>query len=163
MKKERKEEKISALMALLLFAVFAVCIMFVLLTGAKVYQRLVRRDQENYDSRTAVSYMAAKVRQSDSTGCLSVKDIDGTRMLVITEEIEGTVYETRIYHYAGYICELFTVAESSSSLADGIRVLEAQALWVDVQDGDICVEITDTKGNVQSLKLSLRSGKELAL
>lgn len=157
MKKNLNEEKISGLAALLLFAVFAVCILLVLLTGAKIYQRLVQRDQANYDSRTAVSYLAAKIRQSDQLDCL---ETNGTDMLVITEEIEGEWYETRIYCYDGYLCELFTIAGSDSLPEDGIRVLPANALKVAMEDGAVRLEITDTNGQVQSLRLSLRSGKE---
>jgi len=160
MKRKQNEERISGLMALLLFAVFAICIMLVLLTGAKVYQRLVQRDQKNFDSRTAVSYLTAKIHQSDCISSLGDGEFAGTDMLVITETIDGIVYETRIYCYDGYICELFTIEGSESSPEDGIRVLPAKSLKAAVEKGNVCVEITDMNDQVLVMKQSLRSGKE---
>ena len=157
MKMDQNEEKISGLAALLLFAVFAVCVMLVLLTGAKIYERLVQRDQAVYDCRTAVNYLAAKIRQSDQVNWISEKD---NEMLVITEEIEGMVYETRIYCHEGWLYELFTIGGGENLPEEGIMVLPAEKLWVSVENGFVCVVITDAKGNEQELKLSLRSGKE---
>lgn len=162
MKNRQKNEKISSLAALLLFAVFAVCIMMVLLTGAKVYQRLVRRDQVNYDRRTAVSYLAARIRHADCLEGIRTEHDDGMDVLVITEMIEGVLYETRIYCHNGYICELFTFAESTSLPEDGVQVMPAASLEADVQDGYIQIKITDEEGYQQTFAQYLRSGKELS-
>jgi hypothetical protein len=63
MKKNAITHNLDGLAALLLFAVFAASVMAVLLTGAKAYRGVTRRDQEAYNARTAVQYVAQRVRQ----------------------------------------------------------------------------------------------------
>ena len=111
----------DGLLILLLFGVFAVSILAVLLSGAGVYRRLAERDDRSYDRRTAVQYVATRVRQADQAGGVSVRTFEGCPALILSEEIEGELYETRIYHYDGYIRELFVSAG---------RILGLLLIWV---------------------------------
>ena len=158
-KKETRQHHMESLVVLLLFGVFAVCILSVLLTGAGVYRRLTERDTAAFERRTAAQYIAAKVRQADQRSGVSVGVFDGRDALVLTEEIDGVVYETRIYCHDGYLRELFAEAGTDLSAEDGQPVMEAQALHA-AWDGRLLVELRDADGGWERMTLYPRSGEE---
>ena len=162
MRIRQNKRKADSILVLLLFTVFAVCILAVLLTGADVYQRLSERDQDSYDQRTAGQYLATRVRQADRLGAVHVADFQGVDALVFTEEIDGALYETRIYCYDGYLRELFAEAGGEFVPEDGEKVLEAQVLSLAHTGRTLAAELTDSAGETRNLTLYLRSGEGAA-
>lgn len=156
MRRTKKQSTFDGVIALLLFGVFAACVLLVLLTGSDVYRKLTVRDQEAYDQRTAIQYVATKVRQAELGSAINVQDFDGTEALTFTEYIDGEPYLTRIYCHDGWITELFAFEGGEFSPEDGERVVEAQALDFDLNDGLLTVDLTDENGQDSSLTLSLR-------
>ena len=159
MKTNRKKRKADALMVLLRFGVFAVCILSVLLTGADAYRRLSQRDQSGYEHRTASQYLTTRVRQADRLGGVRVDTFDGQDTLVLSEEIDGELYETLVYCHDGYLRELFAAAGGDFTLEDGEKVLKAHDLKLQNNGNILLAELTDFSGETQSLTLCLRSGK----
>lgn len=163
MKQQGKKLNVSGLLTLLLFAVFGVCILSVLLTGADAYQRLRERDQSSYSRRTVTQYIATKVRQADGMGKVYAASFDGVRgegdTLFLEEEIDGTVYCTRIYCHDGYIRELFAEARGEFSPEDGEKILEAEEARFALENGLLTVEISLAEGEREELSLFLRSGE----
>lgn len=153
---------ISSLLALVLFGVFAACILSVLLTGADAYRRLTLRDQVTYDRRTCAQYLATKVRQSGLPGGVSVDTFGDGDALVLSEEIGGETYLTRIYCHDGWLMELFTSAYGEFEPRDGEKVLQAQALSLRLADGLLSVCVTGGDGAQIQLSLALRAGEEAA-
>ena len=153
----KKKRKTDALIVLLLFGVFAICILAVLLTGADSYQRLSRRDQAGYDSRTAAQYLTTRVRQADRLGDVTVEDFGGADALVFTEEFDGVAYSTRVYCHDGYLRELFASAEETFLPEDGEKILQAQDLTLTLSGQTLQAKLTDSDGEVQQLTLYLRS------
>ena len=149
-------------MALLLFGVFAACVLLVLLTGADAYRRLTERDQAAYDRRTCVQYVATRVRQADCAGGVSVSEFDGVPVLELHETIEGTDYVTLVYCYDGWLRELFAAADAGLDPEAGETVMEAQDLALSLEDGLLTVAVTDSRGMVNTLVLSLRGGEGAA-
>ena len=146
-------------MVLVLFGVFAVCILSVLLTSADAYRRLAERDEKSYDQRVAAQYLATRVRQGDETGKIFVETFDGVDALVLQEEIDGEVYETRVYCYDGYLRELFAGKGEEFYVGDGEQILRAESMSLVQENRVIMAEITDPDGQVQGLTLYLRSGE----
>ena len=68
-----QKQNLSGLMVLLLFGVFAVCILSVLISGTRVYDRLTARDQGAYDARTASQYLTTRMHQAQSSDAVSVR------------------------------------------------------------------------------------------
>lgn len=162
MKHRPNNQKADSLLALLLFGVFAVCVLTVLLTGADAYRRIAARDEASYDSRTAVQYLATRVRQADRAGGISVRSFEGCPALILSEEIDGIRYETRIYHHDGYIRELFAAADGNFLPQDGEKVLPAESLLIDGKESGVRLRILTADGQWQALYLHLRSGKGAA-
>lgn len=158
MKKSDSKRSISTLAALLLLGLFALSILGVLLTGAGIYQRLTRRDQESYDSRTCVQYVATKVRQAYSPDCVAVSEFGDGECLVLTETIENQQYWTRVYCWDGWLMELFTVADGNFSPEAGEKILPVEKLCFHLENGFLTVELTDANGQESSLLLSMKEG-----
>ena len=160
MRKNERKSRIEGLLPLVLLSVFAVCVLAVLLTGADAYKALKARAQDGYDGRTAAQYLSTRFRQADAAGAVDVESFGGADALVLSEEIDGARYETRIYCCDGYIRELFAAADSDLTPQDGEKVLPLAALELDWQDGCLQAELTDADGTVRQLLLCLRSGEE---
>ena len=103
MRKTGTKHYLDGLLSLLLFGIFAASILSVLLTGAGVYSRLTQRDQNAYDRRTSVQYLATKVRQASSGAQVSVGTFGEGDALLLSEEIDGEPYLTRIYCCDGWL------------------------------------------------------------
>ena len=150
----------DGLLALLLFGVFAVSILSVLLTGAQVYGRLTQRDQDAYNQRTGLQYLATKVRQAQLGSQVRVEDFGGEEALVIAEELDGQTYLTRIYCHEGWLWELFTADGEGFLPEDGEKLLAARDLALELEDGLLRAELTDSAGRTVALTLALRGGEE---
>ena len=119
--KTENHHVVDVVFVLALFAVFALCAMMLVSIGAGVYQKTVNDMNENYNSRTAYSYVAEKIRQNDEAGSVSIGDISGHKALVLSEAVGDKTYATYLYAYDGYMRELFVspdfVLDSSSAEA----------------------------------------------
>lgn len=158
MKQETVKAKMTDLAALLVFGVFSLCLLLVLLTGADVYGKLVDRGQGDYTRRTAVQYLATRIRQADQRA-VTVEDFAGEDALVFREEIEGKAYLTRVYCHEGWLWELFTAEGGQFSPEDGQKLLEAEGLALSMEKGLLSVSIRFSDGTAEQLSLYLRSGE----
>ena len=159
MKKNAITHNLDGLAALLLFAVFAASVMAVLLTGAKAYRGVTRRDQEAYNARTAVQYVAQRVRQADSLYGITLEDFEGVECLVLGQ---GEPYITRLYCYEGWLMELYCLAGESFSPEDGERIIEAKELKLSLDQGMLGVQVLTAQeeapgSRTSELWLELRS------
>lgn len=150
---KEKTSKITDLLALVVFTVFATAVLLVLLTGAKVYRKLVHSGSEHYEARTAVQYVATRVRQAER---VTVEDFGGCNALVASEEIGGEIYLTRVYCHDGYIRELFCAENAALSPEDGEKVMESESLSFSLENGVLTARIDS-----RELKLYPRGGKEV--
>ena len=162
MRKSDDNRKIEGLLPVVLLGVFAVCALMVLLLGADVYGSLTQRARDGYDSRTAAQYLTTRFRQADAEDALRVEPFGGVDALVCSEVIGGETYETRIYCVDGYLWELFSASDGGLTPRDGEKVLPLAALTLDLQDGCLEAELTETDGAAQRLILCRRSGEEAA-
>lgn len=148
---ENRSTKWTSLLALLVFVLFALCLLLVLLTGAGIYRNLVRRGEESFVRRTAVQYIATRVRQARA---VAVEDFGGGKALVFPETIDGETYLTRVYCHEGWLMELFSTVDADLSPEDGERLLEAEPVELD-REGNLLT----VKTGGQKLYLHLREGE----
>ena len=78
MKQERKHI-VDVLFVLALFVVFTLSALVLVILGANVYRQTVRYMDENYNARTAYSYLTEKVRQNDLYDSISIGELEGGR------------------------------------------------------------------------------------
>ena len=158
MKKQTQHNRqtMNLLFTMLLFLVFVLSALFTVLIGGKVYENINSRVEENYSGQVVLNYVANKVRQNDKADSIAVRDIEGTAVLELAQEINGISYVTWIYYMDGSVRELFTNAGSGLGLADGLEIIDSQGLTFR-REGDILevqvADQTDTR-----LLLNIRSG-----
>ena len=94
----------SGLSLFLIVAIFALMALLTVVLGAGVYRSVVSRGEVNHEARTAMAYVTGKLRAN--TGEVSLKKTEvGNDMLILSEEIGGELYETRIYAHEGMLYE----------------------------------------------------------
>jgi len=152
-----KKRNISGIAVLLVFAAFMVSVLLVLLSGADTVQRLTERNQRSYHHRTAVQYISTRIRQADSAGCVSTENAGDIDTLVLTEDIDGRRYQTRIYCYDGYLREMFCEANISLPPEFGEEILPMSGFKVSLDGSIVRVELSLPDGNAEELSLLLRS------
>lgn len=155
---KHKKSFLPTLAALLLLAVFATGVLGTLLGGAGVYRRLTSRDRASYDSRTCLQYIATRVRQAPGQVRTAVFG-DGDA-LVIPETVEQETYLTRVYCHDGWLMELFAAADGDFSPEDGEKLLPAQGIALEQDDGLLKVMLTDNAGHIHTLYLNGRLSYE---
>ena len=100
-KRTQNSGRTELLFSMLLLFVFLLCSIFTVLIGSRVYENIRARDNESFYRDTALSYVVNKVRQADETGAVEVRDEGDTSVLVLTSQINGSLYETWIYTLDG--------------------------------------------------------------
>lgn len=139
---------IDTFFILALLALFAITSFFVIIVGARQYHSIADRMSENYETRTASSYLVEKFHQHDISGSVSIVDLDGIQAVALTQTVNGSRYSTYIYAYDGYLREL-TVSEGATvTPASGQKIVEAAALEIRSYSSNLyCFSLTDTYGN----------------
>ena len=156
----RPSEGMDFIFSMLLFLVFVLSALLTVLTGSRVYENITVRSDRNFSGSTALSYIANKIRQGDQAGMVDVKEVEGTQVLELRQQVGGTEYVTWIYWRDGSLKELFTDAGSGLGLADGLEILECEGISFSKEDNLLCISVQGEGGG--SLELSLRSSSGAA-
>lgn len=124
MKLAKKEKSsVDMLFLLALFGVFVLCSLFIVLFGAKIYQKTVNNMEQNFTNRTVVSYITEKIHQHDGTDRVCILSLDGISVLRLEEASTETRYYTYLYFDENALKEI-TLSESSEfHKEDGTEVL----------------------------------------
>lgn len=154
---EQTTRKLYDLAPMVLLGLFALCILTVLFMGAGVYRDLVQQDRQVYAQRTCAGYLSARIRQAPSVDAVTISDFGGGA-LVITEEIGGTDYCTRIYCHDGWLMELYAATDGEFVPEDGEKLLEARTLELKKQDDLLEIIVTAADGSCQQLAFALDRG-----
>lgn len=120
---KQKRHSIDSLFTFLLILVFTMFTLILAGMGATVYRNSAAHLDENYTSRTAISYVAEKIRQHDRTDNIALTDLDGIPALVLSDTIEGEEFLTYIYFYDNSLCELFIRKDYEPSADMGSRLV----------------------------------------
>jgi len=163
MKNRIKKADVSIIAPLLTLIVFSVCVLFVLLFGARLYKEALARDKESFEKRTADQYIATRFRQADGDQFSFVADFedsdanDAGDTLFFVEKVGDEIYFTRIYCHDGYLCELFSSADDVFERDDGERILPLESLYFEEKDGLFRVTVEHIDGRKDKLLLAKRS------
>ncbi len=158
-KVQSRSNLVNAGSTIILVAMFAIAALVLLAAGMQVYQKVVLASNENFELRTSVSYVAAKIRQCDSVGRVSVENYDGIDMLVLSETIDGDLYNTMIYHKDGRLYELMQSAYLEPDLDFAFETMEIDSFSIKGDQKSVTLTAGNSKGNTESLTLYLRSGE----
>ena len=152
--KQRVENNhiIDLLFTLALFCVFAASALFVVVIGANVYQTTVKQMNENYASRTSLSYIAEKIRQNDSACDITLGQMDGLSSLILHQTYEDTDLYTYIYVQDGYLKELFIRGDQTATADAGQSIMSVASLTMEQIHPDL-FRFTSTNEDQKSSQL----------
>lgn len=157
---KRQEQKlwmINFVGILAILGVFAVGSLVLCNVGIRVYKNIVVNNNENFKQRTSLLYMATKIRQYDRADAVSMKEIDGTNVLVL-QEPDNTEYETYIYFQDGVIKELLTEKANPAELNAGLKVVEVADFQISMlENNQLHMTSVDAEGNKEELTITLRT------
>lgn len=129
---------VDTLFTLTLFIVFAISVLFVMITGVKVYQKTAAENADSGNERIANMYLVSKIRHFDASSgenaILVCRDRNGDS-LILREDYDGFLVETRLYCRDGYLCELFYDPAEGFDPALGEKVLAVNSLKIDADHG----------------------------
>lgn len=149
---------LSRVLTLLLLLLFAVSAFLTAVFGVGMYRSISGDSDANYALRASMAYVCGKIRALDSAGFLSTRQIGGVDVLVLSETIEGFVYNTYIYIYDGKLCELFADDGFGFDPAAGTPLVEVEDFSFAVSDGALSMTATAPTGETRFCRTLLRSG-----
>lgn len=153
---KRRQNTMGIAATLCVFALFAVLSLVLINVGVRVYKNVVLANNANFELRTSLSFLATRVRQSDEAGMVDVKEIDGRTALVLSEEMDGDIYDTLIYFQEGAVYELLTVRGFEADYEGAFQILEVDDLKIEkLSDSMICFTATNYSGVSEKLCVSL--------
>ncbi len=159
MEKQQRAWMINLISVLLIIGVFILASLALVNVGIGAYKNIVLTTNDNFQLRTSLSYVATKVRQSDTLNSISIEEKDGVNVLILGEEIDGAIYETLIYHYQGHLCELYREQGMDYDLSYGIPVMEIDQFNIKLMDdGYLWIEAQNKDSEAEELILYPRTG-----
>jgi len=150
---------IDTIFVLIVFSIFAFSVLMVLMLGANIYRNINDLSRYEQYEHTALSYVWTKTKNFDDADSISVGNFNGLTALFIDEKIGGTEFRTVIYHYDGWLFELFSEATLDFSIEDGIRIIRTEELFFE-EIGNGLIKVTT--GRMQLL-LSPRGGFDVQI
>lgn len=154
--KTQKRHVIDFIFPVALFFVFAVSSLIVVLLATRIYKSTTEESQEQYTSRTALSYITEKVRQNDEAGAVSVGELDGADCLMLKSQCSD--YTTYIYEHDGALKELSVKEGVKPSPLAGELILEVESFQAEsLSEGLFRFTITTEQNNTHSVMVGTKS------
>lgn len=129
--KNDNRHMVDVLFVLTLFFVFALSALTLVILGANVYRTTVDHMDSHFNTRTSYAYISQKLRQSDIDDCIYVSTFGDSPACVMTEEVNGSVFNTYLYEYDGYLYELLTRADMNMEPSAGTKIMEISSLDIE--------------------------------
>ena len=142
----------AAMMAI--FCVFIMSVFTTLILGVRAYHYINEASVQGYDERVGLSYIWTKIKTGDDAGRVYTREFHGMPALFIDEEYDGVVHHTAIYHYDGWIYELFFEARYEFHPRDGVPIVKNEALLIERLDNGLIKVSTGE----ESLIAAVRTG-----
>lgn len=159
-KLERDNHTIDIVFMLALFCAFAAAVLSVLLAGGNAYQAIAGNMEEQYDERTCLAYLDAKLRHYDEQGMVTVQQFAGCDALALSETVDDVGYTTLIYFADGYVRELYFEEGLQFQPENGEKIIAVQDLQItQVSDDLLRLLCVSAEGRQEQLLVYLHSGK----
>lgn len=153
--------QVDHLFTIVLIGLFAVLSLLVAVMGIQIYQNILGVDEDNNQARASLGYITSKVRAGDTAGMVSLRVHEGVPVLIIGEEYEGDVLETRIFYHEGALWEAYDYAEEPIDFEYGEHIVSLPHFTIEEKaPGLFLMEMTDDHGNTHTTHLALRTGVE---
>lgn len=154
-----KKHVIDTVFVICLMLLFLLSALTVIAIGANIYKKNVAQTNDNYAQRVSIAYVTEKVRQSDVSGSIFVRELFGQNVLVFQQELNGDLYNTYIYSYEGYLMELFARDDLQSFYPQtGQKILKINSFIIEKASEDLLrATITEEDGVEETVYISIHS------
>jgi len=124
--------------------------------GFGSFNRMNESQDECLNTRVAMNYLSTHIRRSDVEGSVRIDNSPFGACLVLSEDIEGERYETRIYLHNGHLEESFVSADMPFDEGYGAEIIPLDSFSIKREKNMIEIEISSGV-NKRSVKLTLMS------
>ncbi len=159
MDKNTRTHTADLLFTIGLFCVFAAAAFILVCIGVQAYRNTARHMQDTFSTRTALSYVAEKLRQHDVSGGAALGQIEDCPALLLYDQLGDDAYCTYIYSDGEALYEL-TVRDGTDVTASmGSRIMEVRDFTVaDAGNGFYEFSAADSDGHTVRYLAHQRSG-----
>jgi len=154
MKTMNKGHRLDTVFVLIIFCIFAVSVLMVLMLGAGIYQNMTELSREQQNERTVLSYIRTKVRSNDENGRIYIGEFNGLPALLYDEEFDGRVFRTAIYHYDGYIYELYSEVGIDFAPNEGTQIMPLDSISFETLESGVIRVSAGTKSILLHIRTS---------
>ena len=156
---KKDKHMIDSVFVICLMLLFVLCALSVIAIGATIYQRNVSSMASNNSHRIASAYITEKIRQSDINGSVRTRDLFGERVLVMSKEINGELYNTYIYDFDGKLMELMARNDLNVIYPQsGQKIMEVKSFDIEeVSERMFKIEVVLEDGTEDFLYITKRS------
>jgi len=135
---------------------FGISAMMLGSVGASVYKNIAERNLNSFELRTSLSYVKTKINQYDEVGRIAVEERDGLKMLILSEEVQGEIFDTAVYFNKGKLYEITGARGMKFKPDDGFAILNVDSFDISENNGLIKLVTTDD-GETETLYVKLRN------
>lgn len=142
---------------LAVICMFGISAMMLGSVGASVYKNIAERNLDSFELRTSLSYVKTKINQFDEKGKISIEERDGLKMLILSEEVEGEIFDTVVYFNKGKLYEITGAKGMIFKPEDGFSILNVDEFEINEKDGFVKLVATDDDGESETLYVKIRT------
>jgi hypothetical protein len=142
---------------IILLLLFGISTYILVAAGYGSFNRMTISQDEYLNTRVAMNYLSMHIRRSDAAGSVRIDSSAQGTCLVLSEDVEGENYETRIYLYNGYLQESFVPSETPFNEENGFEIIQLDSFAIKRENNVIEIELSSGV-NRRSMKLMLNAG-----
>ena len=158
---ERKKHSIDVLFMFVLFAVFAILSVLIIFIGSGVYSRITENKEINEQTRTALSYISNKVRETNGEDNVYLMEKNGKQVLVLRQEYEDYSVDTWVYEYNSKLMEMTVDSGDEFELKFGDVLLDINGLDFCIDEENRLLSVSVFDKNAKESKVSIYLGKDM--
>lgn len=154
---KREKGIVHTVCVLAVICMFGISAMMLGSVGASVYKNIAERNLNSFELRTSLSYVKTKINQYDEIGKIAIEERDGVKMLILSEDIEGEIFDTAVYFNKGKLYEITGAKGMKFKPDDGFAILSVDSFEITENNGLIKLVSTDKDGDSETLYVKLRN------
>lgn len=147
---------VHTICVLTVICMFAISAMMLCSVGAMVYKNIAERNLGSFQLRTSLSYIKTKINQFDEVGRVAIKEKNNMKMLVLSEEVEGEIFDTTVYFHKGKLYEITGAQGMEFKPEDGFPILNIDSFSLTEKNGLIEL-VTKNKTESETMYIRLRT------
>ena len=154
---KREKGLVHTVCVLAVICMFGISAMMLGSVGASVYKNIAERNLDSFELRTSLSYVKTTINQYDEVGKIAIEERDGIKMLILSEEVEGEIYDTSVYFNKGKLYEITGERGMKFKPDDGFAILSVDSFEITEKDGLVKLVTTNKDGESETLYVKLRN------